>query len=668
MTEDGRHPEQKVDWVWALAEILRGDYKRFEYGKVILPLVVLRRLDCALADTKPQVLARYDQIKDRFDNLEPILRKVSGQQFYNTSEFDFERLLDDPAHVADNLRAYIRGFSPGAQEVIEKFSFTTQIDRLEKAGLLYQLLGEFARLDLHPDTVSNREMGYLFEELIRRFSEQSNETAGEHFTPREVIQLMVNLVFAEDDELLTTPGIVRTLYDPACGTGGMLSVAEEHLRQLNTDADLVLFGQELNDETYAICRADMMLKGHEASNIHSGNSFTNDGLPGEQFDYMLTNPPFGVDWNKYADPIEDEHERLGHAGRFGAGLPRKSDGQLLFLQQMLAKMKPPAADDSGGSRLAIVFNGSPLFSGQAGSGESEIRRWIVENDWLEAIVALPDQVFYNTGISTYIWLLTNRKARHRRGQVQLIDGRELYRKMRRNLGEKRNELAAEHIDEITRVHGDFNPDTERSKILDNAALGYRRITVERPLRLAYRGGAEAVEAVQTEKGFTNLVEGKRADTDHGRDMQQAIEAALATLPGDPTRDRGAFDAKLQDAFADVWSLLPNAVRKSVWNAVTIRDPEAEYETDSRGAPKVDPELRDYEQVPLDQDIEAYMAREVWPHAPDAWVDHNKTRVGYEIPVTRYFYRYKPPRPLEDIDADIQQLEHEILRLLGEVTR
>src|SRR5579859_4321228 len=465
-------------FIWSVADLLRGDYKQSDYGKVILPLVVIRRLDCVLEPTKAAVLKRKGELEGKIENLEVVLKSVSGQQFFNTSKLDFKRLLEDSANVGDNLRAYIAGFSDAARDVIAKFDFQTQITRMERANLLYLVLGKFAEIDLHPNVVSNLEMGYLYEELVRRFSELSNETAGEHFTPREVIRLMVNLLFIEDSDILTKPGIVKTLYDPACGTGGMLSVAEDHLRKLNPQARLEVFGQELNDETYAICRSDMMLKGQDASHIVQGNSFSEDGHVGRTFDYLLANPPFGVEWKKVEDPIRAEHEKLGFDGRFGAGLPRINDGSFLFLQHMISKMKPVA---EGGSRVAIVFNGSPLFTGAAGSGESEIRRWIIENDWLEAVVALPDQLFYNTGISTYFWIVTNRKHPERRGKVQLVDAREYWVKMRKGLGEKRKEVSADQIEAITRLYGDFTAG-DQVRIFPNEAFGYQRITVERPLR------------------------------------------------------------------------------------------------------------------------------------------------------------------------------------------
>ncbi len=652
-------------FIWSVADLLRGDYKQSEYGKVILPLTVLRRLDCVLGSTKPDVLARASRLRGRVDNVDPVLRTVAGQRFYNVSPLDFRRLLDDPGQVAGNLRAYIGGFSPGAREVIDKFDFDVQLTRLARANLLYLVLARFAELDLRPEVVSNLEMGYLYEELIRRFSELSNETAGEHFTPREVIRLMVNLLFAPDDEALTGPGVVRTLFDPACGTGGMLSVAEDHLRALNPAARLEVFGQELNDETYAICRSDMMLKGQDASHIVAGNSFTEDGHAGRSFDYLLANPPFGVEWKKVDAAVRDEHETRGFAGRFGAGLPRINDGSFLFLQHMISKMRP-ARD--GGSRLAIVFNGSPLFSGAAGSGESEIRRWITEHDWLEAVVALPDQLFYNTGISTYFWVLTNRKAPQRRGRVQLVDARDHWVKMRKSLGDKRKEMSGEQIAEITRLYADFT-EGERVKILPNESFGYQRITVERPLRLRWEVTADTLTRLSRTRQWAKLTPGERAD----------IEARLAGLLGVTTMERPTMATKL--------GRLPKAVEKQVWDTLAVADPGAPIVTNHKGEPEPDPDLRDNENVPLPSvavrwqadpaarlasleyrsAVEDYLTAEVLPYVPDAWVDHSKTKLGYEIPLTRHFYRYVPPRPLAEIDAEIKALEADIQALLREVT-
>ena len=652
-------------FIWSVADLLRGTYKQSDYGKVILPLVVIRRLDCVLEPTKDAVLKRAKTLKGKVENVEPVLRSVAGEQFYNISPLDFRRLLDDPTQIAGNLRSYIGGFSEAARDIIEKFDFNTQIEKLDKANLLYKVSARFADIDLHPDAVSNIEMGYLYEELIRRFSELSNETAGEHFTPREVIRLMVNLLFIEDEKALTKKGIVRTLFDPACGTGGMLSVAEDHLRSLNPEARLEVFGQELNDETYAVCRSDMMLKGQDASHIVAGNSFSEDGHQGAHFDYLLANPPFGVEWKNVEDEVKGEAASKGFAGRFGAGLPRINDGSFLFLQHMVSKMKPVA---DGGSRLAIVFNGSPLFTGGAGSGESEIRRWIIENDWLEAVVALPDQLFYNTGISTYFWIVTNRKAPERRGKVQLVDARDMWVKMRKSLGEKRKEISPEQIAEVTRRYGEF-ADGERCKIFPNEAFGFMRITVERPLRLRWEVAEDAVERLAEDKAWAKLSEAEQAD----------LVERLTGLVGTSTTDRKVLAAKLGE--------VPKAIDKALWNALAVQDPDAPVIPKRKGEPEPDADLRDNENVPLPdmavrwaEDpterlasveyravVEEYMKTEVLPHVSDAWVDHDKTKVGYEIPLTRHFYRYVPPRPLAEIDAEIKALETEIQNLLGEVT-
>jgi len=652
--------------IWSIADLLRGDYKRSEYGRVILPLVVLRRLDCVLEPTKTQVLARLAALQGKIANVGPILESITGlPDVYNTNRLTLRAILADPAQVAGNLRAWIAAFDPETRDVIEKFDFDAQIGRLDRAKLLYLVLSRVTEVDLHPDTVSNVEMGYLYEELVRQFSELSNETAGEHFTPREVIRLMVDLLFIEDDEALRTPGIVRTMLDPACGTGGMLSVAGDYVLELNPGARLEGYGQELNAETYAVCRSDMMLKGQKASNIRLGNSFSEDAFKGARYDYLLANPPFGVEWKKVQREIEDEHAKLGFGGRFGAGLPRINDGSFLFLQHMLSKLKRP---EEGGGRLAIVFNGSPLFTGGAGSGESEIRRWIIENDWLEGIVALPDQLFYNTGISTYFWIVTNRKRPERRGVVQLVDARKLFVKMRKSLGEKRKEISADQIAEITRLYGAF-ADGERVKILPNESFGFQRITVERPLRLRWEVSDATLPAIETSAGWTKLAEPERL----------ALVGRLAGLQRLATIDRAAVARRLGP--------LPKAIEKAVWDAVAVRDPEAPVIADRTGQAEPDPDLRDNENVPLpgpvdgfDEDptarlasppyraaVDAYVAAEVLPFVPDAWVDHAKTKIGYDIPLTRQFYRYVPPRPLAEIDAEIKALEEEIQRLLHEVT-
>jgi type I restriction enzyme M protein len=651
-------------FIWQVADLLRGDYKQSDYGKVILPLTVIRRLDCVLEPTKAKVLQRHQQLADRIDNLEPVLQAESKQQFYNVSPLDFRRLLDDPNHLADNLRSYILGFSSAARDVIDKFDFDGQITRLDRANLLFLVLSRFADIDLHPDAVSNLEMGYLYEELIRRFSELSNETAGEHFTPREVIRLMVNLLFIEDEKALRDAGAIRTLYDPACGTGGMLSVAEDHLRSLNPEASLQVYGQELNDETYAVCRSDMMLKGQDASHIAPGNSFSDDGHAGEHFDYCISNPPFGVEWKKVEDSIRAEHDKLGFSGRFGAGLPRINDGSFLFLQHMISKMKTP---EDGGSRIAIVFNGSPLFTGAAGSGESEIRRWIIENDWLEAVVALPDQLFYNTGISTYFWIVTNRKSPERRGKVQLVDARESWVKMRKSLGNKRKEISLEQIEDITRLYGEFT-ESVRVKIFPNEAFGFMRITVERPLRLRWEVTADTVELFAAERAWLKLTEEER----------NRLAAQLTALIDTSVTNKG--DLKPLGP-------VPKAIEKALWDALVVRDEDAPIITNRKGEPEPDPDLRDSENVPLPSEtvvwavdpterlasltyrtaVDEYMESEVLPYVSDAWVDYDKTKIGYEVPLTRHFYKCVPPRPLAEIDAEIKALEGEIQDLLREVT-
>jgi type I restriction enzyme M protein len=658
-------------FIWSVADLLRGDYKQSEYGKVILPLTVLRRLDCVLAPNKAAVLERHAQLQGKLENLNPVLTSVAGEQFYNTSKLDLPKLLDDPSNIADNLRAYIAGFSETAREVIDKFDFDVQISRLDGANLLYLVMSKFCERDLGPENVSNTEMGYLYEELVRKFSELSNETAGEHFTPREVIELMVNLLFIEDDDLLSKPGVVKTMLDPAAGTGGMLSIAQQHLASLNQHARLEVFGQELNAETYAICRSDMMLKGQDASHIVHGNSFSQDGHQGRTFDYLLANPPFGVEWKKIKRVIEDEHEQLGFAGRFGAGTPRINDGSFLFLQHMISKMKPV---EQGGSRIAIVFNGSPLFTGGAGSGESEIRRWIIENDWLEVVVALPDQLFYNTGISTYFWVVTNRKAPHRRGKVQLVDARSKWAKMRKSLGEKRKYLTADHIAEITQLYGAFE-ENDQVKIFPNEAFGFLRITVERPLRLRWEVSDDTLSAVRSDRKLTKL---DAADLD-------ALVTALDTHTGLTTTDRAVVVDKLTPAIDGLGLTKPQT--SALWDALAVSDPAAPLVTDKKGNPQPDPDLRDSESVPLPtepviyeadptgrlatepyrQAVEEFIATEVLPHTTDAWADPSRTRIGYEIPLTRHFYTYKPPRPMDEIEAEIRQLESEIQNLLDEVT-
>ena len=572
-------------FIWSVADLLRGDYRQSEYGKVILPFTVLRRLDCVLEGTKAAVLAELEKRQAAGLNPEPFLLRKSGQHFYNTWSKGLKAIVGDQDHVKENLYSYLQAFSANVRDIFESFDFHTQIDRLAKAGLLYLVAEKFANIDLHPEIVSNAQMGTVFEELIRKFAEISNETAGEHFTPREVIRLMVNLLFVEDDDALTKPGVVRSMYDPTAGTGGMLSVGGEHLADLNPDARLVMYGQELNPESYAICKADMLIKGQDIGNIIFGNTLSNDGLPGKQFDYMLSNPPFGVEWKKIEKEIRKEAEQQGDTGRFGPGLPRVSDGSLLFLMHLLSKMRP-ARD--GGSRFGIVLNGSPLFTGGAGSGESEIRRYVLENDLVEAIIGLPTDMFYNTGISTYVWIVSNRKPAHRKGKLQLIDASSFWQKMRKSLGSKRKELSPEHIEEITRLFGDCQEATKDdvpiSRLFKNEDFGYRTITVERPERDA---------------------DGK------------IVKATKGKL---------------------------------------------------KGKPQPDANLRDTENVPLSEDVETYFKREVLPHAPDAWIDPEKTKVGYEIPFNRHFYVFQPPRALAEIDAELKIVTDRILTMIGGLSK
>jgi type I restriction enzyme M protein len=556
--------------IWSVADLLRGDYKQSEYGRVVLPFTVLRRLDCVLEATKAAVLSEHKARKGQ-KGADAFLLKASKQSFYNTAKLDLKKLSGAPDDIKQNLNAYLNGFSSNVRDIFEHFDFHTHVERLDKAGLLFLVTEKFIQVDLHPDHVDNHQMGLVFEELIRKFAELSNETAGEHFTPREVIRLMVNLIFTEDDDVLSKPGVVRTIYDPTAGTGGMLSIAGEYLLEHNPKARLRMLGQELNPESYAICKADMLIKGQDASNIVFGNTLSEDGHPAEHFDYMLSNPPFGVEWKKVEKEVRKEHETQGFNGRFGPGLPRVSDGSMLFLLHLISKMRPAV---KGGSRFGIVLNGSPLFTGGAGSGESEIRRHVLEKDMLEAIIGLPTDMFYNTGISTYIWIVCNRKPEHRKGMVQLIDGSAMWQKMRKSLGSKRKELSDAHIDEITRLFGQFK-EAKRdgkpiSRIFRNTDFGYTTITVERPER------DEAGTVVMGTKGK------------------------------------------------------------------------------AKGKPVSDADLRDTENVPLSEKIETYFKREVLSHAADAWIDHEKTKIGYEIPFNRHFYVFTPPRQLHLIDAELKQ--------------
>ena len=597
--------------IWSVADLLRGDFKQSEYGRVILPFTVLRRLDCVLEPTKAEVLKEHAAKQAAGIAFEPFVKRKAGLDFFNVSPLDMVKLIGDQDNIRANLDSYIQGFSPDVRSIFEHFDFAVTVERLHKAKLLYLVTEKFARIDLHPSVVDNVQMGLVFEELIRKFAEISNETAGEHFTPREVIRLMVNLLFIEDNDALTLPGVVRAMYDPTAGTGGMLSVAAEYLHELNPKARLTVFGQELNAESYAICKADMLIRGQDISNIVLGNTLSDDGLLGKLFDYMLSNPPFGVEWKKIEKAIRDEHEKHGYSGRFGPGLPRVSDGSLLFLLHLLSKMRPAA---QGGSRIGIVLNGSPLFTGGAGSGESEIRRYVLENDLVEAIIALPTDMFYNTGISTYIWVLSNRKVDDRKGCVQLIDASSFWQKMRKSLGSKRKEMSDQHIADVTRLFGEFAV-TQQAIVTDPAGK-----EVSRQLLLGGEALPEAppggkVKTVPISKVFKNEAFGYQTIT---------VERPLRDAAG----------------------------------KVVVGEKGKQ-----KGKPQPDSSLRDTENVPLSEDVETYFKREVLPHAPDAWIDHEKTKTGYEIPFNRHFYVFEPPRELAEIDADLKRVTDRILKMI-----
>jgi type I restriction enzyme M protein len=733
-TENSHHQEL-VGFIWSVADKLRGPYRPPQYRRVMLPLIVLRRLDAVLEPTKPAVLdakGKYEKMGIKGDALEKAIAKIATgeerqQPLYNFSEFTLKKLLDDADGIASNLINYINGFSPRARDIFEKFDFESEIQRLDESNRLFLIIQEFCKpeIDLSPARLSNLQMGYIFEELVRKFNEQANEEAGDHFTPREVIRLMVNLVFCEEQDVFKQ-GIYRTVYDPTLGTGGMLSVSEEHIKNQNPDVNLGLFGQEYNPESYAICCSDLLIKDEPIDHIiygdtlgvknaksKSNNFLPRDGHPDKKFHYMFANPPFGVEWKPEQDFIEDEYKNLGFKGRFGAGLPRINDGSLLFLQHMISKMHSSPEDGGDGSRIAIVFNGSPLFTGDAGSGESNIRRWIIENDWLDAVIALPDQMFYNTGIFTYIWLVTNKKADQRKGKVQLIDGTQHYQKMKKSLGNKRNELSTTHITELVRLYGDFQHDGVSevqsdgesqkrvcSKIFDNREFGFLKITVERPLRLNFQASEERFARLWEQTAFQNLATTKKRKNETviqieialGENLQQQIIDALHNLDANKLYlSRKDFETDLNKVLKKAGLNLKAPVKKAILAALGETDPEAEICTDAKGNPEPDSNLRDTEIVPLPDDItlplplgydkdadvselvklvkehcQDYLKAEVLPHVPDAWIDFDKTKVGYEIPLNRHFYVYQPPRSLDEIENDIKSLEADIMAMLGEV--
>ena len=696
-----------TSFIWGVADLIRDTFKRGKYQDVILPLTVLRRLDCVLAPNKRKVLEVQAKYAGRIENPDRLLQRASGFAFYNTSRYDFGKLLADAPHIAQNLRKYIAGFSPNMREVLEKFDFDNTISKLDESGLLFlvmQRFGDPKTVNLHPDTIDNFTMGTIFEELIRKFNEALNENPGEHFTPRDVVHLMVDLMLAGDEEDLRRKGVARSVYDPCCGSGGMLTIAKEHTTlgetregerlgdPVNPDADIHLFGQEVNPETFAICKSDLFMKskdGRDAKRVLFGSTLSNDRHAGTGFDYMIANPPYGKDWKRDRDAVGAEHDR-GAAGRFAPGLPRISDGQLLFLLHMLAHAKEPA---QGGSRVTIIMNGSPLFTGDAGSGESEIRRWILENDLLEALIALPEQLFYNTGIATYVWVLTNRKRPERRGKVQLINATSFWVLLRKSLGAKRREVRFDRKEDILRLLADFEDgatrkvvqdDEERevvvSRIYPTTHFGFRKVTVESPLRLDFQASPERIARLDDQRAFANLAKSRKRgaakakDEAEGREKQAAIRALLRSLPKRLFLDRVAFESEFSRATQTAGLKLTAPIKKAVLNALSERNAEAEICRDRKGRPEPDPQLRDTEKVPLAEDVESFFEREVKLHVPDAWIDRRRRDpqdgkvglVGYEINFNRYFYEYRPPRPLKEIEADIQQVEREIVAMLEEM--
>ena len=714
------HEELKSK-IWEIANRLRGPYRPPQYRLVMLPMVVLRRLDCVLEPTKDAVLEKFKELQAQQmpeSVMIRLLRKAADPKrkhaLYNTSPYTFARLLGDAENIAPNLVSYINGFSSTARDIFERFKFNDQIEKLDASNRLFTIVKAMADVDLHPDRIDNLHMGYLFEHLVMRFNEQANEEAGDHFTPREVIRLMANLIYTGEHDVYK-PGIYRTIYDPACGTGGMLSESAKFILDSNRQANLALFGQEYNDESWAICCSDMLIKDEDTDNIVLGDTLgdgkTKDGFEGRRFHYLMANPPFGVEWKDQEEVIKREHKTIGLAGRFGAGLPAINDGSLLFLQHMISKMHSYREDDEDqpGSKIAIVFNGSPLFSGDPGSGASNIRRWIIENDLLDAIVALPDQLFYNTGIFTYVWLVTNRKAPERKGKIQLIDGTRFFQKMKKSLNNKRNEINENQIRHLTRVYGNYqdgetvelliNGETETrciSRIFENREFGFLQVTVERPLRMNFEATSKRIAKLDDKTAFANLatskkrkdLEAAKLEIEEGRKLQDTIRSVLEGLEGNGRyMDRDTFEADLIKAAEDNDIKILGPIKKAIFAALGERDQDAKICHDSEGQPEPDSDLRDAENIPLppgttlplpmefgpdkpnDQLVEAlrdeidtYIKREVLPHVPDAWVDYVKTKLGYEIPINRHFYAYKPPRPLDEIEADITKLEGEIAGL------
>ena len=659
--------QEKVNFIWSLADLLRGVYKRNEYQKIILPLTVLKRFDCVLSDSKKDVLTAHEKYKNKFENLDDVLMSASRHSFYNYSKYDFKSLLEDPEHIKDNLLNYIEGFSQNVKDIFENFKMREHISELAKADLLFLLIKEFSesKVDLHPDKVSNQEMGTIYEELVRRFSEQSNEEAGDHFTPREVVKLMTHLMFISSKEEIMKKDLIKTVYDPACGTGGMLTSSENYINSINKDVNVVLFGQELQPETFAVCKSDMLIKGEDADKITGPlSTLSKDQFPDMKFDYIISNPPYGVEWKKDEDAVKKEAE-YGFNGRFGAGLPRINDGQLLFIQHMISKMNTKNEK----SRIAVITNGSPLFTGDAGSGESNIRKWIMENDLIEAIIALPNQLFYNTGINTYIWIMSNKKNENRRGKIQLVNAKSFFKKMRKSLGNKRNKLSNEDINTIVTLYENFE-ENKYCKIFDNQELGYTKVIVERPLQLNYQITEERLENLYSVKTFVNLAESKNKNPEEkleeeksGKEEQKTIIQALQAIGDNLYKNWDEFEKKVQIALKE-FNLSANFI-KNIILALSEHDDTADYVLDSKGKKQPDSNLRDSEKIPLRQDIEDYFKKEVKPYYDNTWMDRKKDKIGYEVNFTKYFYKYVPPRPLEEIEKDIKEITTEIQELLKE---
>jgi len=676
--------QEKISFIWDLADLLRGVYKRNEYQKVIFPFTVLKRFDCVLSDSRKAVLEIYSRYKGQFENMESVLLSAAKDRngrelgFYNYSKYNFKALLEDPEHIEQNLMHYLNCFSKNVQDVFENFHIKTHITRLAKADLLFLLIKKFSesKVDLHPDVVSNHEMGTIFEELVRKFAEQSNEEAGEHFTPRDVVKLMTELIFVENGENLEKKDIIKTVYDPACGTGGMLTSCKDFIMSINKDVDVVLFGQEVNEEIYAICKADMLMKGEEANNIRGPfSTLSKDQFPDMKFNFIISNPPYGRKWEQDEDAVKKEAER-GFEGRFGAGLPRINDGQLLFLQHMISMMKINGEK----SRIAVITNGSPLFTGDAGQGESDVRKWMIENDFIEVIIALPDQLFFNTGIHTYIWVLTNEKPPERVRKIQLVDATSFFKKMRKSLGNKRNYFSGDDINEIVKLYDKFEenkpacagkPYADRyCKIFDNEEFGYTKVIVERPLQLNYQVAEERLENLYSVKAFAKLAESKKKrieeklkEEEEGKKKQEEIINVLKKIGNHLYKNWDEFEAKVKEVLRD-FNLSPNFV-KNIILVLSRHDDSADYVLDKKGNKLPDPRLRDSEKIPLKQNIEEYFEREVKPYYPDAWMDRRKDKTGYEINFTKYFYEYKPPRPLEEIEEDIKEVTGEIQEILKE---